>query len=58
MVTEESLFFFLQAYGSFPCEMSILDIENDLDWNPTVSTISSTPLAIYDDGAILYFKSV
>ena len=45
-----------QAYGSFPCEMSVLDIENDLEWNPAVSTISSIPLSIYDDGSILYVK--
>lgn len=36
--------------------MSVLDVETDLDWNPSVSTINSSPLAIYDDGAILYFK--
>ena len=22
-----------QAYGSFPCEISVLEIENDLDWD-------------------------
>ena len=45
-----------QAFGSFPCEMSRLDLENDLEWNPAVSTIISSPLAIYDYGAVLYFK--
>ncbi len=38
--------------------MSVLDVEGDLEWNPEVSTISSSPLAIYDDGAIVYFKYV
>ena len=47
---------FAKAYGSFPCEMSVLDIENDLDWNPTITTVTSMPLSIYDDGSILYFK--
>ena len=47
---------FAKAYGSFPCEMSVLDIESELEWNPTVTTISSMPLSIYDDGSILYFK--
>lgn len=46
----------LQGYGSFPCEMSVLEIEDDLDWNPSVQTISSMPLSIYDDGSIVYFK--
>ena len=48
----------MQAFGSFPREMSVLDLESDLEWNPEVSTINSSPLAIYDDGAILYFKYV
>ena len=47
---------FAKAYGSFPCEMSVLDIDSDLEWNPTVNTISSMPLSIYDDGSILYFR--
>ena len=47
---------FAKAYGSFPCEISMLDIDSDLEWNPTLNTISSMPLSIYDDGAILYFK--
>jgi ubiquitin carboxyl-terminal hydrolase 47 len=36
--------------------MSVLEIESELEWNPTVTTISSMPLSIYDDGSILYFK--
>ena len=47
---------FAKAYGSFPCEMSVLDIESDLEWNPSLTTISSMPLSIYDDGSILYLK--
>ena len=47
---------FAKAYGSFPYEMSVLDIESKLEWNPTVTTISSMPLSINDDGSILYFK--
>lgn len=45
-----------QAYGSFPCEQSVLDIEKDLDWNPQVTSVTSMPLSIYDDGSIIYFK--
>ena len=47
---------FAKAYGSFPCEISVLDIEDDMEWNPNVSFISSMPLSIYDDGAVLYYK--
>ena len=45
-----------QAYGSFPSEVSVLEIDNDLDWDPAVSTISASPVSLYDDGAVLYFK--
>ena len=47
---------FGKAHGTFPCEMSVLDLEDDMEWNPNVSSISSKPLCIYDDGAVLYFK--
>ena len=47
---------FAKARGSFPCVVPVLDIEDDLEWNPNVSSISSAPLSIYDDGAVLYYK--
>ena len=47
---------FAKAHSSFPCELSVLDLEDDLEWNPNVSSISSMPLSIYDDGAVLYYK--
>ena len=45
-----------QSYGSFPSEMSVLEVEDELEWNPSVPAVSSMPLSIYDDGAILYYK--
>eukprot|EP00731_Ephydatia_muelleri_P029733 Em0021g256a len=45
-----------KGYGSFPCEMSVLEIEEDLEWNPNVSTLNSVPLSIYDDGSVIYYK--
>ena len=47
---------FAKAHGSFPCVVPVLDIEDDLEWNPNVSSITSSPLSIYDDGAVLYYK--
>ena len=47
---------FAKAHTSFPCEVSVLDMEDDLEWNPKVSSIASLPLSIYDDGAVLYYK--
>ena len=45
-----------QSYGSFPSEMSVLEVEDELEWNPSVPAVTSIPLSIYDDGAILYYK--
>ena len=36
--------------------MSVLEIEEDLEWNPNVSTLNSVPLSIYDDGSVIYYK--
>ena len=44
------------CYGTFPYEMSVLEIEEDLEWNSNVSTSNSVPLSIYDDGSIIYYK--
>lgn len=49
---------FAKAHSSFPSEVSVLDLEDDLEWNPNVSSINSMPLSIYDDGAVLYYKYV
>jgi len=46
----------VQSYGSFPSEISVLEIESDLDWDPTVSSVSTSSLSLYDDGAVLYYK--
>ena len=47
---------FAKAHSAFPCKISVLDLEDDLEWNSNVSSISSMPLSIYDDGAVLYYK--
>ena len=46
----------LKAFGSFPCELSVLDIEAELDWDPAVGNINQAPVSLYDDGGVLYFK--
>ena len=42
--------------GSFPAEISCLDIENELEWNPAIQSISQTPFSLYDDGGVIYYK--
>uniref|UniRef100_A0A669DY37 Ubiquitin carboxyl-terminal hydrolase 47 n=1 Tax=Oreochromis niloticus TaxID=8128 RepID=A0A669DY37_ORENI len=42
--------------GTFPCDISVLEIHQDLDWNPKVSTLNVWPLYICDDGAVVFYR--
>lgn len=42
--------------GTFPCEFSVLEMQSDLEWNPSVETLGEWPLYINDDGAVLYYR--
>uniref|UniRef100_A0A673FZ85 Ubiquitin carboxyl-terminal hydrolase 47 n=1 Tax=Sinocyclocheilus rhinocerous TaxID=307959 RepID=A0A673FZ85_9TELE len=50
------LLFLLQGRGTFPCDISVLEIHQDLDWNPKVSTLNVWPLYICDDGAVIFYR--
>lgn len=45
-----------QGRGTFPYDVSLLEINSDLDWNPPVSTLSMWPLYICDDGCLIYYR--
>ncbi len=45
-----------QGKGYFPYESSVLEIEKELDWNPSIRRVSDYPLAIIDDGSVLYYR--
>ncbi|KAF5918856.1 hypothetical protein HPG69_005896 [Diceros bicornis minor] len=47
---------FVKGRGTFPCDISVLDIHQDLDWNPKVSTLNVWPLYICDDGAVIFYR--
>lgn len=49
-------FRYTQAKGTFPYEISVLDIDSELSWNPDVVTLSAWPLSICDDGCLLYYR--
>ena len=34
----------------------MLDVESDLDWDPAIRSISSSPFSFYDDGGVVYYK--
>lgn len=54
-LTQNSVFS-LQGRGTFPCDISVLEIQQDLDWNPKVSTLNVWPLYICDDGAVVFYR--
>ncbi|XP_072906042.1 ubiquitin carboxyl-terminal hydrolase 47 isoform X3 [Hemitrygon akajei] len=47
---------FAKGRGTFPCDISVLEIHQDLDWNPKVTTLNVWPLYICDDGAVIYYR--
>uniref|UniRef100_A0A8C9WGZ8 Ubiquitin carboxyl-terminal hydrolase 47 n=1 Tax=Scleropages formosus TaxID=113540 RepID=A0A8C9WGZ8_SCLFO len=47
---------FAKGRGTFPCDISVLEINQDLDWNPKVSTLNVWPLYISDDGAVVFYR--
>ncbi|XP_029701551.1 ubiquitin carboxyl-terminal hydrolase 47 isoform X5 [Takifugu rubripes] len=48
---------FAKGRGTFPCDISVLEIQQDLDWNPKVSTLNVWPLYICDDGAVVFYRN-
>ncbi|XP_069759702.1 ubiquitin carboxyl-terminal hydrolase 47 isoform X4 [Narcine bancroftii] len=47
---------FAKGRGTFPCDISVLEIHHDLDWNPKVTTLNVWPLYICDDGAVIFYR--
>uniref|UniRef100_A0A452HJY8 Ubiquitin carboxyl-terminal hydrolase 47 n=3 Tax=Gopherus agassizii TaxID=38772 RepID=A0A452HJY8_9SAUR len=47
---------FAKGRGTFPCDISVLEIHQDLDWNPKVSALNVWPLYICDDGAVIFYR--
>lgn len=47
---------YAKGRGTFPCDISLLEIHNDLDWSPHVTSLNSWPLYICDDGCVLYYR--
>ncbi|XP_043938661.1 ubiquitin carboxyl-terminal hydrolase 47 [Protopterus annectens] len=47
---------FAKGRGTFPCDISVLEINQELDWNPKVSTLNVWPLYICDDGAVIFYR--
>ncbi|XP_078000160.1 ubiquitin carboxyl-terminal hydrolase 47-like [Glandiceps talaboti] len=47
---------FAKGRGTFPCELSVLDVQTELEWEPQVATLNVCPLYICDDGQVVYYR--
>ncbi|GFY64316.1 ubiquitin carboxyl-terminal hydrolase 47 [Trichonephila inaurata madagascariensis] len=45
-----------KGQGTFPCEVSLLTIHNELEWLTQQPSVSSWPLCISDDGQVVYYR--
>lgn len=41
---------------TFPCDMNVLCVHKDLDWNPTVPHLEDYPLQVDDDGSVFFYR--
>lgn len=44
--------------SGFPCDMNVLNIHSELDWNKTVTHLESWPWQVYDDGSVIFYRCV
>ncbi|XP_035663404.1 ubiquitin carboxyl-terminal hydrolase 47-like isoform X1 [Branchiostoma floridae] len=47
---------FAKGRGTFPCDVSLLEIHTDLEWDPSVQALNTWPLYICDDGSVLFYR--
>lgn len=47
---------YAKGRGNFPCDVSLLEMNTDLDWSPHATTLNTWPLYICDDGSVLFYK--
>lgn len=47
---------FASSKSSFPCDMNVLSIHDELYWNPTVANLEDIPLQIYEDGSVIFYR--
>ncbi|CAC5391979.1 USP47 [Mytilus coruscus] len=47
---------YAKGRGNFPCDVSLLEMNTDLDWSPYATTLNTWPLYICDDGSVLFYK--
>lgn len=53
---EEEYVEMARIQSTFPCDMHILNIHNELEWNKNVTHLESWPWQIYDDGSVVFYR--
>ncbi|XP_014675692.1 PREDICTED: ubiquitin carboxyl-terminal hydrolase 47-like [Priapulus caudatus] len=48
---------YAKSRGTFPCDISLLDVDTEMEWNPDTQQLNYWPLFISDDGAVIYYKT-
>lgn len=44
--------------ATFPCDMHVLNIQSELEWNRNITHLDNWPWQIYDDGSVLFYRLV
>jgi len=47
---------FAKPQGFFPCDMSVLSIHTELEWNPKAPSLESWPIQITEDGGVIFYR--
>lgn len=42
--------------SAFPCDMHVLNIQSELEWNRNITNLENWPWQIYDDGSVLFYR--
>lgn len=42
--------------ATFPCDMHLLDIHSQLDWNPNITNLDQWPLHADEPGSVFFYK--
>lgn len=45
-----------KGIGFFPCDVSVLGIQSDVDWNLNTDTLDGWPLQISEDGQVIFYR--
>jgi len=45
-----------KALGSFPCDVSLLTVNTELEWIAGPTTLNEWPFNIYEDGHVILYR--